>query len=394
MDYPKQAGINAKRSGGSLISHGDGGFDMREALNPKRLTIVMWDHSVIIRHNPGDSWEDYDKTLDEAVERGYNTIRIDPMPGLIDLTRPERYISKSSEPYHPWMGGGNSGGPYGEWLIELMEKLLERNLNYALSAWWMPSFDPPSPQPLGLSTAVDVWLEFLCEWEKRFGFAGCVWVDLVNEYPHFPSECRQWLIDKTGGLDFSPAWNDFVVEDANAALDRMRRERPELRYMLSIHGDPRWIDVPVEMDCLDVHFYADADPRWTARTRFDELVDSRSLFTKTDWRAEFSDRCAKSHDAMKYMYRSRQRAKLAAFAELAERTGAPLTTSESWASWYYIDSPDMDWKWLLEWAEWSVEDAIDFKMWGWTPHNYCQPHFENWRDVEWHRRLTERFLNS
>jgi hypothetical protein len=97
---------------------------------------------------------------------------------------------------------------------------------------------------------------------------------------------------------------------------------------------------------------------------------------------------------MKYMYRARQRAKLAAFAEWAERTGAPLTTSESWASWYYIDSPDLDWKWLLEWAEWSVEDAIDFKMWGWTPHNYCQPQFENWRDVEWHRRLTERFLNS
>ena len=69
-------------------------------------------------------------------------------------------------------------------------------------------------------------------------------------------------------------------------------------------------------------------------------------------------------------------------------------TSESWAAWYYYDSPDLDWGWLLEWASWSVEDAIEYKMWGWTPHNYCQPQFTNWQDVKWHRRLTEKFLAS
>ena len=69
-------------------------------------------------------------------------------------------------------------------------------------------------------------------------------------------------------------------------------------------------------------------------------------------------------------------------------------TSESWAAWYYYDSPDLDWGWLLEWASWSVEDAIEYKMWGWTPHNYCQPQFANWQDVKWHRRLTEKFLAS
>jgi hypothetical protein len=41
--------------------------------------------------------------------------------------------------------------------------------------------------------------------------------------------------------------------------------------------------------------------------------------------------------------------------------------------------------------EWSVEDALEYGMWGWTPRNYCQPQFHNWKDVAWHRRLTERF---
>jgi hypothetical protein len=101
-----------------------------------------------------------------------------------------------------------------------------------------------------------------------------------------------------------------------------------------------------------------------------------------------------ARNAVGPMLRARQRARLAAFAHWAEQFGMPLTTSESWASWYYYDSPDLDWSWLLEWAEHSVEDAVEFRMWGWTPHNYCHPTFKNWQDVRWHRRLTDRFLKS
>ena len=67
------------------------------------------------------------------------------------------------------------------------------------------------------------------------------------------------------------------------------------------------------------------------------------------------------------MLRAAQRSRLSAFAAWAELNGMPLTTSESWASWFYYDSPDLDWQWLLEWAEWSVEDAIEYRLWGWTP---------------------------
>ena len=102
----------------------------------------------------------------------------------------------------------------------------------------------------------------------------------------------------------------------------------------------------------------------------------------------FSERCTAAHAAVAPMLRSRHARQLANFAAWSNRFGMPLTTSESWASWYYFDSSDLDWGWLLEWAEWSVEDAIEFGMWGWTPHNYVQPQFANWQDVRWHRRLT------
>jgi hypothetical protein len=94
------------------------------------------------------------------------------------------------------------------------------------------------------------------------------------------------------------------------------------------------------------------------------------------------------------MLRARQRNKLSQFSAWAQRRGMPLTTTESWASGFYFDSPYLDWGWLLDWASWSVEDALDHGMWGWTPHNYVQPQFANWKDVQWHQNLTSKFLKS
>jgi len=114
-----------------------GSFDMREWLNPRRLTIAMWDQAFLLRHIPGGSFEDYDRVLDEAIERGYNTLRLDPMPQIIDLSHPERILEwpDPQTPYMPWGWNRAVKGPVGIWLIEFMEKLLHRGMNYTLSAW-------------------------------------------------------------------------------------------------------------------------------------------------------------------------------------------------------------------------------------------------------------------
>jgi hypothetical protein len=367
-------------------------FDMREHLRPRRLTMVMWDHTFLTRHVPGESFADYDRVLDEAIERGYNTIRIDPAPQAIDLSRPEAIIDHSDfdKPYIPWTNPKGCKGPLGQWLIEFMGKLQARKLNYILSAWWWP-FQMTLGEARSMDEAVERWLPLLRQWEKRFGFEGLLFVDLVNEFPYFLHGYIDQLNQLEGGW-YGPAGRSKIAKEINAAMDVMRREFPPLRFTVSMHGDVRWLDVDVELDCLDVHFYADADRRWDKRTRFGEFMPR--LYSDADWHAEFSDRCIKSHAAMAPMYRARQRSKLAQFARWAAQRGTPLTTTESWASWFYLDSPHLDWGWLLEWAAWSVQDAIDMRMWGWTPHNYCQLQFANWKDVAWHRRLTQRFLTS
>jgi hypothetical protein len=389
MNYPLQEASSKKN-----ISHVElDGFDMRDWLSPRRLTMVMWDYAFLTRHMKGDAFEDYDKVLKEALERGYNTIRIDPMPQTIDLNRPEDIICRpalAEQPLHPWDRHEAFEGPAGIWLIEFMSKLQSLDLNYCLSAWNMQPFRD-GWQASSLSEIMEKWRIMLRQWKKRFGFEKCVYVDLANEFPYFLNGHMQNTIKNCGGR-WTRQWNDFIKQEVATCLRALRLEFPELRFMVSLHGDVRWIDLELELDVMDIHFYSDADPRFNDRTLFDK--NAGEFFINDELYKDFSDRCLKSHRSMAPMYRACQRSKLAAFSEWSIRSGVPLVTTESWASWFYCDHPDLDWSWLLEWAEWSVEDAHDFHMWGWTPHNYCQPQFRNWRDARWHRRLTERFLKS
>jgi hypothetical protein len=404
MEFPTQE-ANSLPSMGSGEYPLPGKYDLRDHLIPRRLTLAMWDQAFLLRHIPGGSYEDYDRVLDEAIERGYNTLRLDPLPQLLDLAQPEKVISfpDPQTPYMPWCWDTAVEGPVGEWLVDFMEKLLRRNLYYTLSAWWFSGsssnnrFPAEAQAPGSHLEAAQLWTRLLGEWQKRFGFDGLVYVDLANEVPYFLPDFMARFQRETGA-----GWGDqarfnsrqvaFLKEELASGIGLLQREFPSLRFTASIHGDLRWLDVPLTFDCLDAHFYAESDPRWSVRTCFHDYMDR--LFTDTGWYAEFSQRCTLTSKAVAPMLRARQRGILSAFAGWSARHGMPLTTSESWASWYYIDSPDLDWGWLLDWAEWSVEDAIEFKMWGWTPHNYVQPQFANWRDVRWHRRLTERFLNS
>ncbi len=398
MDFPMQfsGGVAPARTTGPSSK-----WDIRESLLPRRLTMVMWDQCYALRHAPGGSFEDYDRVLDEAVERGYNTLRLDPMLQWVDLSRPERELHwpDPKQPFMPWNWNTEVTGSVGSWIIDFMEKLLARNLNYTLSAWWFCR-ENQGPAPLRVPRshleAAGMWIKTLEQYKRRFGFKGLVYVDIANEVPYFLPGFMDSVNKATGDGWGVPRFSDkqveFLSKDLNGAMALLAEAFPELRFTASIHGDLRWLQVPLEFDCLDVHFYADADSRWTTRTQFGKYMPV--LYTDDSWHKEFSDRCVMTHRAIAPMLRARQRQKLSAFAAWAVERGMPLTTTESWASWFYFDSPNLDWGWLLDWAAWSVEDALEFSMWGWTPHNYCQPHFVNWRDANWHRKLTDRFLKG
>lgn len=50
---------------------------------PRKLTITMWDFSWYTMTLPGEPYHDLAARFQEAVDRGYNTVRICAMPFLL-----------------------------------------------------------------------------------------------------------------------------------------------------------------------------------------------------------------------------------------------------------------------------------------------------------------------
>lgn len=173
----------------------------------------------------------------------------------------------------PWNWNTAVKGPVAQWVIEFIEKLHVRSsLNYTLSGWWFmpglptsPPCAPPLRTPANMMEGTEMWAALLSDWKSRFGFDRLVYVDLANETPYFSliwtNDSRSWKEWALTRLVPSPLPKTaFLADEINKPLGLLRREFPELRFTTSIHGDLRWLDVPLELGCLDVHFYADADP--------------------------------------------------------------------------------------------------------------------------------------
>src|ERR1035438_5937454 len=111
---PEQVPLQVASDRASRPSYGCGdAYDMRDDLHPRRLTLAMWDVAYALRHGPGGSFADYNRVLDETVERGYNTLRIDPMPQWLDFKRPDRVLEwpNPNQPFMPWNWNTGVKGP-------------------------------------------------------------------------------------------------------------------------------------------------------------------------------------------------------------------------------------------------------------------------------------------
>jgi hypothetical protein len=51
------------------LSASCGNLDLRNWLMPRRLTLLMWDQAILMRHTPSEAYADYDRVFDKALER-------------------------------------------------------------------------------------------------------------------------------------------------------------------------------------------------------------------------------------------------------------------------------------------------------------------------------------
>jgi len=384
-------------------------YDMRQSLEPSRLTIAMWDFSWLYMHHKGGAFEDFEKATDELLERGFNTVRIDAFPLLIAQMKQEQKQT--------WQFPEQSQSTWGfitqphalnipAVLIEFMEITKRKHIFVILSSWGAGDRSKFSDRQK-FWEAWEMTLDILSEQNL---LDHVLYVDLDQEFPFFsPFQPalqelgKQPAAGEGGGLSEAMeaagqakwGWNArqmaFVKDYFNSTLRHFQKKYPRLRFTFSLTA--YWDEIrsmKLPLDVLELHIWLDQD-RFDARTGFNTLNKVRD--DAVDYKA-YMQSIRQTFKSIRPMLFKQLENRMQYAYNWSNEIPAPLVTTEAWGPWWHMDHPDLEWQWLYDWCEQAAALAENYSFWGITPWNFSHPYWENWSNISWYRRVNERFLNS
>lgn len=346
--------------------------------------ITMWEFSWIERRWPGAGYENWDQALDELVERGYNAVRIDAFPHLIAVDPNRVWTIHSDGQDGDWGAPGEVDITHvGEALVEFIGKCKGRGVAVGLSTWYKRDNDNVR---MLIKTAEDqarIWLATLKVIEDAGLLDALLYVDLCNEFPNVKWAPYLYATDATAPDLLT---SDRIIAWMRQSIAILRQHYPQLDYTFSQSDQFNlWEKQDVSMlDFLEPHiwitnpamtsFYADIGYSFKLRD-FQTLVRKAKpyyLEHKASLDASLSEWIGKA-------------------ANWSRHSGRPLITTEAWASVMYRDWPMADWDWMMDVCAAGVEQASATGRWtAICTSNFCGPQYRGmWREVAWHRRLTD-----
>jgi hypothetical protein len=388
-------------------------YDMRHDLNPKRLTIAMWDFSLLFMHHQGGSYEDFDKVTSELTSRGFNTIRIDAFPLIIgSLDSLDQSITFPANPEYNW---GQTDKAYSHKIAQELLSFLaiakKKKLNIILSTWNMDCKEFPD-----IKSRFNDKQKYWSAWEKVLKLLhdnnlldNILYVDLDQEFPYFSPFTKNidnlkttfTSSDKgTSGESLKSRdmkWNtnqmNYVYELLDSSLTHFQILYPDLRFTYSFTDfwkEIRFMGLK-SLDVLELHLWLTQSQRFLSRSQFDNMNKIRNSDTNY---SDYMRKITETMKSMKPMLKKDMINRMKFAKEWSEEIAAPLVTTEAWGPWWHMDNKFLEWKWLYDWCEECMSLASEYGFWGVTPWNYSHPYWENWKNIKWYKKVNERFLKK
>lgn len=352
----------------------------------KPYAITMWDFSWLERRWPGAGYEDWDQALDELAERGYDAVRIDAFPHLVSAGPHREWEILPAWNQTSWGAQSLTRVRVLPELVEFIARCRDRGIGVGLSTWWRQDRDDVR---LRIRTPADharIWVDTLRHIDEAGLLDALLYVDFSNEFP-----IPFWTPYLYGGIEGEelPRRSPRLVAWMRDGIKAARRVYPDLNYTFSFctqYGD--WAEQDVAMlDILEPHIWM-SHPETSDWNRvvgynfekfspagFDNIV-TRGYETYRDNNAKYDAALTGEIDNV---------------AAWSRASGKPLVTTECWSVVDYKDWPLLDWGWIKDLCELGVTHAAGTGRWiGMATSNFCGPQFVGmWRDVGWHRRLTD-----
>lgn len=351
----------------------------------KPLAITMWDFSWIERRWSGAGFEDWDKALEELVERGYNAVRIEAYPQLAARDIHKEWTLIPVWNTQTWGSPAVNRINLEKDFREFLKACRRHHVKVALSSWFREDEDNIRMQIKSPADHADVWirtLDYIKEWGE---LDNILYVDLCNEYP----------------LDL---WIPFLGGDCNTrrtdkkALDWMRetfslfkRAYPNIPTTFSYTVPYPDVNEDVSfLDFLEVHI-------WMAQVSdfYDKVGYNYERFSDVGY-TNMALKGEKLYKGNEQHYKQCLEKGIKKLAQWSINSEKPLITTECWSVVDYKDGPLLNWDWVLDLNRFGVEVAAKTGCWaGIATSNFCAPQFVGmWREVEWHKEMTQLIHDS
>ena len=355
--------------------------------------ITMWEFSWIERRWSGAGYEDWPRALDELAERGYDAVRIDAFPHFMAKDPEALWTVLSDEQVGDWGSPAEADIRPGPALVEFLTLCRERGIAVGLSTWFKRD---PAGTRMAIASArnhAEVWiatLDYLRAADPAL-VDDLLFVDLCNEFPNPKWAPFLYGSDERGRME--PLASPRLAAWMTDALARMREVHPDPRYTFSFSDQfEDWDRIDVSaFDLLEPHIWM-AHPALSplAREAGFDFADDPPDFMAFARRAEPLFRS----DPERWLGVLREW--IGRAADWSRRTRLPLVTTECWAVINWRDWPHADWDWIKEVCEVGVREAAATGRWtAMATSNFCGPQYVGmWRDVAWHRRMTDAIKSA
>jgi hypothetical protein len=354
----------------------------------------MWDFSWLERRWPGAGYEDWDIALDELVERGYDSVRIDPYPHLVGVDPTRDWTLLPVWNQHAWGAPDRITVTVFPALTTFIAKCGDRGIGVALSSWFR---DDTTNARMTISSPrklAEYWRKTLDILSDAGLLSSILYVDLCNEYPL--QQWAPWLYGtESPRAELAPS-DELSRWWMTESIKELRQHHPTVPYCFSCcsqfanwrHQDPTFMNLlephlwMTQPDCSD--FYSRLNYRM-GEDCFDPIH-----FTRL---AQYGVALYRSNPQH---WQQTLATHIANTAQWSSTTGLPLVTTEGWAIISYKDWPGLDWGWVKELNEFGVKTALSTGRWAaLATSNFCGPQFRGmWRDVPWHKQMTKQIKET
>lgn len=348
----------------------------------------MWDFSWIERRWPGAGYEDWDVALDELVERGYDAVRIDAFPHFLSAAPEKTWLSLTCGQDGDWGSPSEVAIRLNDTIVEFIGRCRDRGVVVGLSTWYK---EDPAHVRMNIRTPADqarVWTDTLAHIDRAGLLGSILYVDFCNEFPQ-----RKWApyLYRAGEEKDFRLVDDPMKQWMRQSIDAARAVYPHIDYTFSMCTQfDSWRGQDITMlDFLEPHVWM-SHPEVSD---FNERIGYSG--PKRDFR-QLVRNAEREYRADPARYQNILRDEIARIADWSRASGLSLITTECWSIIHYRDWPMLDWGWVKELCEVGVMSAIATKRWvAMGTSNFCGPQYRGmWRDVAWHRRLTEAIKSA